>query len=60
MVARARVINHLKALIVSAPEDLRAELRDMTSDKRSQLNEKLLMTHSSVIEAVVAAAHPTG
>jgi transposase len=32
VVARTRAINHLKALIVSAPEDLRAELRTMTSD----------------------------
>lgn len=32
VVARTRAINHLKALIVSAPEDLRAELRHMTSD----------------------------
>lgn len=30
--ARTRAINHLKALIVSAPEDLRAPLRTMTSD----------------------------
>jgi transposase len=32
VVARTRAINHLKALIVSAPEDLRAPLRTMTSD----------------------------
>ena len=32
VVARTRAINHLKALIVSAPEDLRAQLRHMTSD----------------------------
>lgn len=32
VVARTRAINHLKALIVSAPDDLRAELRSMTSD----------------------------
>lgn len=32
IVARTRAINHLKALIVSAPEDLRAELRHLTSD----------------------------
>ncbi len=31
VVARTRAINHLKALIVSAPEALRAELRGMTS-----------------------------
>jgi hypothetical protein len=31
-VARTRAINHIKALIVSAPEDLRAPLRTMTSD----------------------------
>jgi transposase len=30
--ARTRAINHLKALIVSAPEELRAELRGKTSD----------------------------
>ena len=30
--ARTRAINHLKALIVSAPEDLRAPLRTMTSN----------------------------
>jgi Transposase IS116/IS110/IS902 family len=30
--ARTAAVNHLKALIVSAPEDLRAELRDRTSD----------------------------
>jgi transposase len=30
--ARTAAINHLKALIVSAPEDLRAELRGRTSD----------------------------
>jgi transposase len=32
VLARTRAINHLKALIVSAPEDLRAELRAKTSD----------------------------
>lgn len=36
VVARTRAINHLKALIVSAPEDLRAQLRTMTSD--AQIN----------------------
>jgi transposase len=30
--ARTRAINHLRALIVSAPEELRAELRGKTSD----------------------------
>ena len=30
--ARTAAVNHLKALIVSAPEDLRAELRGRTSD----------------------------
>ena len=30
--ARTRAANHLKALIVSAPETLRAELRGKTSD----------------------------
>jgi transposase len=30
--ARTAAVNHLKALIVSAPEDLRAELRSRTSD----------------------------
>ena len=30
--ARTTAVNHLKALIVSAPEDLRAELRGRTSD----------------------------
>ncbi len=34
VVARTRAINHLKALIVSAPETLRAELRGMTSDNQ--------------------------
>ena len=34
VVARTRAINHLKALIVSAPESLRAELRGMTSDNQ--------------------------
>ena len=32
VVARTRAINHLQALIVSVPEDLRAQLRPMTSD----------------------------
>ena len=32
VVARTRAINHLKALIVSAPEDLRAQLRHLASD----------------------------
>ncbi|HEX8761556.1 MAG TPA: transposase [Pseudonocardiaceae bacterium] len=32
VVARTRAIHHLKALIVAAPEDLRAQLRTMTSD----------------------------
>lgn len=32
VVARTRAINHLKALVDSAPEDLRAELRGKTSD----------------------------
>jgi hypothetical protein len=32
VVARTRAINHLKALIVSAPEDLRAELRRLSKD----------------------------
>ncbi len=32
--ARTRAINHLKALIVSAPGALRAELRGMTSDNQ--------------------------
>ncbi|MGA3155384.1 MAG: hypothetical protein ACLPN6_16830 [Streptosporangiaceae bacterium] len=30
--ARTRAANHLKALIVSAPETLRAELRGKTTD----------------------------
>lgn len=34
VVARTRAINHLKALIISAPESLRAELRGMTSDNQ--------------------------
>lgn len=34
VVARTRAINHLKALIVSAPEDLRAELRHLSTDSQ--------------------------
>ena len=39
--ARTAAINHLKALIVSAPEDLRAELRGRTSDLQIAYRAKL-------------------
>jgi hypothetical protein len=35
--ARTAAINHLKALIVSAPEELRAELRNRTSDAAASI-----------------------
>ncbi|MFE3785892.1 transposase [Amycolatopsis sp. NPDC059090] len=38
---RTAAINHLKALIVSAPEELRAELRDRTSDSQIDYCAKL-------------------
>ena len=38
--ARTRAINHLKALIVSAPEELRAELRGKTSDTQISIAQR--------------------
>ena len=48
--ARTRAANHLKALIVSAPEALRAELRGKTSDAQISYCSKLRSRPSQSIE----------
>ena len=48
--ARTRAINHLKALIVSAPEALRAELRGKTSDAQITYCAKLRARPSQDLE----------
>ncbi|WP_410575773.1 IS110 family transposase [Amycolatopsis sp. cmx-4-61] len=61
--ARTAAINHLKALIVSAPENLRAELRGQTSDTQIGYCAKLRdrpaqdLEHRSTIRAMRSTAH---
>ncbi|QYN21254.1 IS110 family transposase [Amycolatopsis sp. DSM 110486] len=61
--ARTAAINHLKALIVSAPENLRAELRGQTSDTQITYCAKLRdrptqnLEHRTTIRAMRSTAH---
>jgi transposase len=61
--ARTAAINHLKALIVSAPEELRAELRGRTSDAQITYCVKLRdrptqdLEHRTTIRAMRFTAH---
>jgi transposase len=61
--ARTAAVNHLKALIVSAPEDLRAELRGRTSDAQIAYCTKLRnrpaqdIEHRTTIRAMRSTAH---
>ncbi|OAP20908.1 Transposase IS116/IS110/IS902 family protein [Amycolatopsis sp. M39] len=61
--ARTAAINHLKALIVSAPEQLRAELRDRSSDAQIGYCAKLRdrpaqnLEHRTTVRAMRSTAH---
>lgn len=61
--ARTAAINHLKALIVSAPEDLRAQLRGRTSDAQITHCAKLRdrpaqdVEHRTTVRAMRSTAH---
>jgi transposase len=61
--ARTAAINHLKALIVSAPEELRAELRGRTSDAQILYCAKLRdrpaqnLEHRTTLRAMRSTAH---